>query len=131
MALQKPTKDHLEAVQTWLTAEKEQHGASFINNWDIIREAFDGGRMLVETELDEAISFFTWSAGRRVTEGLVAATAPAWRGRGVGARMLNAVHPYLYKTGVWAVHVECFPEPSEKFWRRQGYLDYPAGHQKR
>ena len=128
MLIHNPDEHHLRAIQEWLIAEATQCGQSFICNWNTISDAFNEGCMLVETEQDKPVSFFTFCSGRRVTEGLVAATVPAWRGRGIGTRMMNAVQTHLYATGAWVIHVECCPSASEKFWRKLGYLDYPPGH---
>ncbi len=124
-----PPQSDLREVQGWLTQEQADSGESFICNWNIVEEASAGDRCAVAKMDRRAVAFIVWSTPRKTSEILIMAVEPNLRRQGFGAHLVDEFCSHFSnQLGVLALTLECAPISSEPFWRRQGFIDYPANH---
>lgn len=95
-------------------------------NQDVIEQCCSDGHLMSLKLNDKLIGFATWifitPYGARIQ---LVEIDKSFRKRKFGSILINHLLDYFIKTGCLVVDLQCSPIESEKFWKNQGFKEFP------
>lgn len=122
MEIRKAKRADLVEVSRWLKEEEEAGLVSFYCNLNVIRDAFKEGRMYVLSEQTggKPVAFVADGyLGPSILE-----VRHELRGKGLGSTFAEFIIEKARSEGRGGLEIECAPESSIPFWKRQGFKLY-------
>lgn len=121
-----PSVPDLKIIENWLIDEKEKYDDGFYCNWNIIEKSFQNDQVISFEENKNIIGFLVWNQGGIYTEIDIMEIHPDYRKKGLGKIFYNKVESIFKEKGSLAMELFCEPRKSEKFWRKMGFIKFPA-----
>lgn len=120
-----PKQAEIDQIHQWMTEENKRR-TGLIHDLSIVTDYASKDRLAIISLNEEAIGFVTWDTFKRGAHIVVAAVAAMHRGSGAGRHLMGTLFALLLEKDILAVHLECAPAISEKFWRKMGFKKMPA-----
>lgn len=122
-----PTKRHLNEINKWLKEEYELSKDGFFCNWNNIESSYNENKLIVITENNFAIGFFTFYFNNHIVNIQIAEVKPDKRKKGIGKKLLLDSFNWFVKSGALIAQLYCSPPESEKIWKKIGFRNFPNG----
>ena len=119
-----PTLDHLAKVLAWLYQEQVESDEGFFCNRNVIISCFEESHAQCVIEDGQPVAFAVYSSSEISAEISILEVKPSHRGKGLGVALANSLIDNFFLKGSKYIEVECTPETSEPFWRKQGFQTY-------
>ena len=120
----RPTDDQLVKVLAWLYQEQVEFNEGFFCNRNIIAKCFEESRAQCVMEDCQPVAFAVYTEFETSAEISILEVKLSHRGKGFGLALANSLIDSFILNGSEYIEVECTPETSEPFWRKQGFQTY-------
>lgn len=124
VSIEPANKHHYAEVLAWLQTEKEQGGAGFYCNRNVIEKSFASGEGLCAIAEGKVIGFAVFQMFTDGGDIHIIEVDPSARGQRLGSLLLLATVEALRELGAKYVHVECTSSEGEALCRRHGFENY-------
>ena len=119
-----PKQENLKEIEDWMVEEKKipitENG-----NWESIIYAFENKKLVIATQKGKTVGFYTLSFYKYAISIGVAEVNPNYRNKGIGKLLLDKIIEKYSAKDIYALHLFCAPESSQKIWKKLKFKYYP------
>lgn len=118
-----PKQKHLDEIAEWII-DKIEIPIKSSGNWDCITDAYKNKNLVIATYKNKTVGFYAFSNNDSAISINVAEVNSNFRRRGI-ARLLLEEIIQKYEKDIYALHLFCAPESSQKIWKKLGFKYFP------
>lgn len=119
----KPKQEHLNEIAEWII-DKIRIPIKSSGNWDCITTAYENKNLVIATFKNKTVGFYAFSIYNLSISINVAEVNSDFRKKGIARLLLEEIIK-KYEKSIYALHLFCSPESSQKIWKKLGFKYFP------